>query len=45
MARDESTQRAIDAVEAAAKLPFEEGCKKEAELLSGVSLRQRIEGD
>ncbi len=25
-------QRAIDAVEAAAKLPFEEGCKKEAEL-------------
>ena len=28
----QSPQRAIDAVEAAAKLPFDEGCKREAEL-------------
>ena len=35
--------RAIEAVEAAAKLPFEEGVKKEAELFRDCLFSERIE--
>ena len=41
----QAPQRAIDAVEAAARLPFDEGCKKEAETVPGVPLLHRVEGD